>query len=220
MRESLGKKISLFIILVFTAITIIDSTFVEISNYMVVQPPVSSNVLIFSSLFLVSTLIIIILINSVNKITASTHRLPGSINYVKRIMYCTQILTFSFILITLLQIALIHKYNVNLLHVSTILTHLSALAFLMGLITLFLSWLKSRSNMIVILYILSFSLISVSIIISLIYLESQYSYQTSRTFTLDRKPYPFFSVLANQVVTPSSEFLNVTFDIIYLLSFL
>jgi hypothetical protein len=62
----------------------------------------------------------------------------------------------------------------------------------------------------------SFILISVSIVVSAIYLEYFYS----RSYSMDRKPFPIQSYVIRQEVTPFSESLNTVFDVVYLSSFI
>ena len=98
---------------------------------------------------------------------------------------------------------------------STYLTHVSALLFLIFLVSTFVGWLKSRRNYLIMLYAISFSLISFNIFISMIYLEYQYTF-TNSPF---RKPYPISSYVTRQEITPWSESLATTFDILSLSSF-
>jgi len=131
------------------------------------------------------------------------------------IIFAVQMLMVGIILTIILQMVFLNKYDLRLLQTSTILTHVSALVFLITLVTLFARWFKSRVNSVTILYLISFSLISVSIILSLIYLEYQFSFSNS----LDRKPYPIYSYITRQEIRPFSESLGTVFDITYLLSF-
>jgi hypothetical protein len=81
---------------------------------------------------------------------------------------------------------------------------------------MFLGWLKLRRNYIVTMYVISFSLVSVNLIVSTIYLETQFlSYQTS----LDRKAYPINLYITRQNTGAFAESLNTVFDVLYLLSF-
>jgi hypothetical protein len=111
---------------------------------------------------------------------------------------------------------LLHKYNLNLLVVSTYLTHISAVLFLIFLVYIFVGWLRSKRNYTILLYTVSFILISVSMVVSVIYLEYFYS----RSYSMERKPFPIHSFVIRQEVTAFSEFLSFVFDIVYLLSFL
>ncbi|MGI0032725.1 MAG: hypothetical protein ACRD97_05580 [Nitrososphaeraceae archaeon] len=73
-----------------------------------------------------------------------------------------------------------------------------------------------KRNYTIALYMISFTLISVSIVVSAIYLEYFYS----RSYSVDRKPFPIQSFVIRQEVTPFSESLSTVFDVVYLASFL
>jgi hypothetical protein len=212
----LSRNTTLTFIFVFTIITVIDSTIVKFLSYSGTDFSISSNVIIFTSLFFVSTGGCFILLNSLrNSISKSGYKAPLNIRYFQTIIFATQILMTGIILTVILQMIFSNVYSLLLLHASTYLTHASALLFLISLIIIFLEWIRLKRNYIVLLYIISLSLISVSIILSLIYLE----YQFSRSFSSERKPYPIHSYILRQENTQSSESLHTAFDLVYLSSF-
>ena len=158
----------------------------------------------------------IVLLNSVKvNILNQIRKMAVSMSRFHVMIFAVQILMIGIILTIILQMVFLNKYDLRLLQYSTILTHVSALVFLIIIVVLFGRWLKSRKNFITILYLVSFSLISVSVILSIIYLEYQYSFSNS----LDRKPYPLYSYITRQEIRPFSESLGTVFDVTYLLSF-
>ena len=130
--------------------------------------------------------------------------------------FAVQLLMIGIILAIILQITFLNKYDLRLLQSSTILTHASALLFLIIIVILFIRWFRSRKNYTTVLYLVSFSLILCSVILSLVYLEYQFSFSLS----LNRKPYPIQSYVERQEVRPLSESLATVFDHTYLLSFI
>jgi hypothetical protein len=80
---------------------------------------------------------------------------------------------------------------------------------------MFVKWSRSKRSLITILYTISFTLISSSIVISMIYLE----YQFSNSLSDQRKPYPIYNYIVRQEVTVFSESLKRIYDILYLSSF-
>jgi hypothetical protein len=130
-------------------------------------------------------------------------------------IFATQSSMLAIMIWIILQMILLNKFHLALLQASTYLTHLTALLFLVCLVSIFLSWIKSRRNYIVILYTIAFSLVSLNIIISMIYLEYQYSF-TQSDF---RKPYPITSYVIRQEITPLSESLATVYDVLSLSSF-
>jgi len=203
--------------LTFTAIAVIDSTIIKFSTYGDFVFPTSLNVIIFTLLFLVFASLGIILLNSVKKnILNEIKKMAISLGHFHVTIFAVQILMIGFILAIILQMVFLNKYDLRLLQSSTILTHASALVFLITLVTLFVRWFRARKNYTTGLYLLSFSLVSVSVILSVVYLEYQFSFSNS----LSRKPYPLYSYITRQEIRPLSESLGTIFDVTYLVSFI
>jgi hypothetical protein len=217
---TLSKKNSLIFILIFTGIVVFDSTIVDFSSYSGVESPTWLNVaifVIFSIIFVVSSTI---LLNSVGKsMSRDVHNLaPLGVRYFHRIITATQILTIAIILIIIFQMMFLNKYSLILLKIQTYLSHVSALVFLSFLVFLFAGWLKnSKKNYIIMLYAISFSLASVNLVISLIYLESYFS---SSAALPEVRPYPIVSYVTNSPAPSSAESLSTVFDALSLSSFL
>jgi hypothetical protein len=217
---TLSKKTSLIFILIFTAIVVFDSTIVEFSSYGGIRLPNWLNItifVIFSILFVASG---IVLLNSVkNSMSTDTHKpvpLLG-LRYFHVIIRSTQILTVAIILIIIFQMLFLNKYSVILLQVQTYLSHISALVFPSFLVFLFAGWLKnSKRNYVILLYTVSFSLASINLIVSLIYLESYFSSATLPNV----KPLPITSYVANLPGLPFTELLSTIFDALSVSSFL
>ncbi|MDX1373912.1 MAG: hypothetical protein R3321_15660, partial [Nitrososphaeraceae archaeon] len=95
-------------------------------------------------------------------------------------------------------------------------SYLSALVFLSYLIYLFTSWLTKKINYIIILFVIAFSLASVNLIVSLIYIQSYFSFYVLP----DVKPYPITSYVVNIPGSPITESLSMLYDILSLSSFL
>jgi len=197
---------------------VFESTIVDFSSYSGVRIPIWLNVgifVIFSILFLTSSPI---LLNFVSKIisTNSYQAMSISVRYLQIIMNATLILTGSILVIIIVQMFYLNKYSLILLQLQTYISYLSALIFLSFLVFLFVGWLTSKRNYIIMLYTVAFSLISVNLVISLIYIEFYFSFSVLR----DVKPYPITSYVVNLPGSPITESLSVVFDILALSSFL
>jgi hypothetical protein len=136
--------------------------------------------------------------------------------YFYAFIILTNCLTISLLIITIVQMAFFDKYSKLLLIIGTYVTHLSTLVFLFFLIFMFIDWFRSKKNYIIILYSLSFSLIFINVILSLIYLEYYYS----RSLISDIRPYPIHSYVITLSSPAWSQFLGTIFNINYVLSFL
>lgn len=218
---NLTRKNPLVIILIFTGIIVFDSTIVKFSSYNSVEIPSQINFAIFVVFSIIFVAASAILINSVRKNIRNQSYKPTpplmALRYLHVTITIILILTVAIILIITLQMILLSNYSLSLLRAQTYLSHLSPLIFLSFLIFLFGSWLKSKANYIIILYAISFSLVSANLIISLIYLEL---YFTGSAALPDMRPYPIVSYVTNSPAPQSSESLSTTFDALSLASFL
>ena len=122
----------------------------------------------------------------------------------------------TIIMTLLVHINQFHKYSIFFLSISTYLSHISSLFFMGVLVHMFVKWYRSKKNSVVLLYMLSFALISVNIVIAMLYLEYQYS----SSLTYERKPYPIHIYIVRQEVTILSQFIEKISDGLYFSSFI
>jgi hypothetical protein len=202
--------------LLFTSIAVIDSTILKLYAFGAINFHSSTNIILFVSFSISLAVWSNFLIIHVNKNRMrSGYTIPLRIRIIHLTAIITQNLTVGIILILIIQMVLLNKYNLILLNISTYITHVSTLVFIILVLLMFLSWVRSKFNRTIVLYLTSLILISVCIVISMIYLEYNYSL----TLRMDRKPYPIYEYIIRQEVTPISQSLYVVFDILYLLSF-
>ena len=217
---TLNRKTALTIILVFTAVIVFDTTIVSFSSYSGVEFPTWLNAMIFVIFSIIFAIGSTILLNSVRKIVSkySYKPTPRGLAYFQGIIVATLSLTGIIILIIIFQMLFLNNYSIVLLQVQTYLSHFSALAFLSFLVFLFGSWLSSKRNYIILLYAISFSLVSVDLMIAVIYLESYFSIFSS--VLPEVVPYPLSSYVMNQPGQPFTESLSMAFEVFSLSSFL
>jgi hypothetical protein len=216
---TLSKKTSLIFMVVFAAIVVFDSTIVDFSSYSGVRLPTALNIAIFIIFSIIFGLSSTSLLNSVRKsMPADTYKYDQKgLRYFHRLISATQILTVGIILIIIFQMFIMNKYSLILLRIQTYLSHVSAVIFLSFLVFLFAGWLlKSKRNYVIMLYIISFSLASVNLVVSFIYLESYFSISGFP----DIIPYPITAYVVNQAGLPFTESLSIIFDALSLSSFL
>ncbi|HEY9386514.1 MAG TPA: hypothetical protein VIP70_05710 [Nitrososphaeraceae archaeon] len=143
--------------------------------------------------------------------------LPLAFRYFHGIITATLILTVAIILVIILQMIFLNNYSVILLSAQTYLSHLSPLILLSFLIFLFGGWLtSSKRNYIMMLFAISFSLVSVNLVVSLLYLQSYFSISALP----DVKPYPIVAYVTNLAGFPFTESLSTVFDALSVSSFL
>jgi hypothetical protein len=157
------------------------------------------------------------LVNSVRKNTARySYKIPINLKYFHGIILFTQFSMLGITVTILMQMMIFHRYSIYLLHASTILTHVSALLFVILLIFTFVGWLKSRRNFIIIMFTISFILICATIIVSLVYLELHFSIAMRKEI----RPYAIHFVLIQLPGDQRTEILSSVFDTLSLTSFL
>jgi hypothetical protein len=214
---SLTRKNSLIFILIIVSIIIIDSTIVEFYSFSGVRTSPTVNVVIFIAFSTVLAFSSVLLITSVKTVTSkSTYRLPKNLKKFHYIILGTQILTIALISVTIFQIIASNKYHILLLHLVTYISHLSALAFAIPLVFILAKWFKSRRNYIILLYIVTFLLMSVNIVISLAYYEQI----LLRSIAIEIRTYRITSYVTAFFSTPADESLSSVYNVIFILSFL
>jgi len=114
-----------------------------------------------------------------------------------------------------MEMVFLDKYTIFLLYAITYLTHFTSLFFLVFLSIIFIGWLKSRSNYVLLLYTLAFALLSTNIIISFVYLNLYFS----SWYSTDVGPYPINLVVTQILPNPWNEPLGTAFDAISICSF-
>jgi hypothetical protein len=217
----LSKKTSFILILIFTIVVVFDTTIVDFSSYSGVEFATSQHIgifIIFSMIFAIISTILLYIVRNIISTDPSQPAHPG-FRYFQAIIIAVLIFTLGILLLIIFQMVLSNKYSLILLEIQTYISHLSALVFLSFLIFLFAGWLISRRNYRVAMYAIAFSLASISIVVSLIYLESYLS--NSRFQQLpDVKPYALASFVTQLQGLPITESLSVVFDVLSISSFL
>ena len=213
----MSRRNSILYISIFISVIVLDSTIIRFSTYSGIELPLSSNIVIFVTLSTIYAVGGMMLLNSVRKnISNILYKLPLNLKYLHGIILAVQSAMIAIIVMIVSQIIISHRYSMYLLHGSTFLTHMSALLFLILLLIIFSSWLKSRRNYVTILYMVSFTLISANIMVSLIYLESYFS----STVVDYVRPHAIHFAFAKLTSNQWTELLSSIFDILSLSSFL
>lgn len=194
---------------------VIDLTAVNFFTYSGVELPVATNTGLFVTFSIIFAISTFLLLNSVRQFISEPVRPQPRLNSLQAFIFATQIVMTAIIASIILQMIVFKNYNIVWLQAATYLTHFSAILSILLLVSLFVSWLKSRRSHIILLYMVCFLLISTNIIISMMFLEYHYSL----TRTQLRKPYPITSYVIRQDLTPFTESLATIYDVLSLLSF-
>ncbi len=211
---SLTKKTALILILTFTTIVVIDSTILKFAAYTGIQLPTSSNVGIFLTFSIIFSVMSIFFMYTTKRYQSS-YTLPINIKYFRGLFFLSQIITLLILLSIFLQMTLSNKYNIYLVRAETYIAYISTLVFLILLVIIFVGWFKSKRNYLILLFAISFSLLSINTVVSLIYLDSYFS----RPIKSDIQPYPITSFVTNFGGSLFSQKLSVIYDMLSVLSF-
>lgn len=213
----LNKKISFIFILIIASIIIIDSTIVEFYSFSGLRTSSTVNVVIFIAFSIVFAFSGVLLVSSVKTITSkNAYRLPKNLRKFHYIIFGTQILTIGLISVTIFQIIAFNKYHILLLQLVTYVSHVSALIFAIPLVFILAKWFKSRRNYIILLYIITFSLVSINIVVSLTYYEQI----LLRSYAIEIKPYRISTYVTAFYSKPADELLSSVYNVTFILSFL
>jgi hypothetical protein len=206
--------------LVFATVIVFDSTIVKFSSYSGVNFSNQTNSTIFIIFAIVFGVSSTLLIKSVRKMTVSRYTYESAshgLRFFHRVISITQMLTFAIIIMIIFQMLILNKYSLTFLKVQVYISHISALIFLTSLVFLFAGWLlKSKKNYVIMLYIISFSLVSVNLVVSLLYFQSYFSVSVLP----DIFPYSITAYVMSQPGAPFTESLSTVFDALSLSSFL
>ena len=189
-----NKRNTFILILTFTILLVLDSTVIKFFSHSEMeffQPFRSGLFIIFFIIFILLSMLMLISIYE-NRKKIGHVRIP-IMKYFDPLIFGIQVLLIIIILANILQMNIINKYNIFFLHAITLLTHIPCLIFMGKLVYLFSLWLRSKWNFTMLMYTISFGLLSFSIVVSLIYLETFFS--LSRAIFI--RPFPIPSYITS-----------------------
>ena len=213
----LTKKSSLILVLGFLTVVLLDSTIPKIYSFSGSEPSSAINVMIYFFFLMLFGLTSIALLISVGKIVPEYEsRFSHSLGRYNVIVLGTVILSLVVMVLVAFQMIFMQQYSADLLRFQTYLSRLSPLVFMVPLVFSFLIWLKVRKNVLIVLYTISFAIICANLLISLYYLDSNFSASPSSVV----RPSSIVSYVANLGGTTLTQSLASAFDILSLVAFL
>lgn len=210
-----SKKSCLVIILIFTITVILDSTIVKFAAYTGLQLQTLSNIAIFVTFSGVLLMFSIYFMNLIRKRLLSTQTPIANMKYIHILFFCIQFIILSGILIIILQMFILDKYNIGLVRIDIYLSFITALFFIVLLIFMLIRWFRLQKNYKILLFAISFSFLCVNIIISTIYLDSYFS----KPIKIFIKPYKITSFITNFAGSSLNQQLALVSDMLSIISF-
>jgi hypothetical protein len=213
----LTKKSSLFLVLAFLTVVLLDSILPKIYSFSGSEPSSAINVTIYFFLLIAFGLTSIALLISVGKIVPEYEsRFSHSLGRYNAIVLGTVILSLVVMVLIAVQMIFLQHYSADLLRFQTYLSHLSPLVFMVVLVSSFLNWLRVRKNALIVLYTISLAIVCADLLVSLYYLNLNFAASPSTVVS----PRSIVSYVANLGGTTLTQSLASAFDILSLVAFL
>ena len=211
----LTNKRALLFILAITAIIVIDSNVINFYAYTNKELPVSSKVGIFTIFSITFSIIAIVLLKVIESYHfASTYKQRKAQNFVRFAALASQLTVITFLAVEIVQMAFVNVYNSTLTLLIVFTSFVPSVLFIFLLVVLLVRWFRSSKNFMIIAYAISFSIVCIYLVLSIVYVNVQYT-ATSEWI----KAKSLHSTLVNSFVSELSFSFGVTLDTLSLLSF-
>ena len=210
------KRRAFIIIIAAISIMVIDSTIVKYIAFSNKEYPPPVYVSIFVTLVVMFVGTVIVSLGFVRRKEAESGLKRGlSVKATYLIIAATQLLLISLMLIIIQPSLTLKSYNTLSLLAVVIISHITALFFLIMLVLTLVDSIIARRDKILSMYTISFSLMAITIMISLIYSTYVLSNQVSNI-----RPLPIHYALLNLPLSDLAISLGPALDIISILSFI
>ena len=211
----LTNKLALFFILAISVIIIIDSNVINFYAYTNKELPVPSKVGAFTIFSIIFALFAIVLLKVIESYQfTSNYKQKKAQNLVRFTAIASQFMVIAFLAVEIFQMAFVNMYNSNLTLLILFTSFIPSILFLLLLILLLVGWYRSSKNFMIMAYAISFSILCVYLILSIVYVNVQYTF-TSESI----KARGLHSTLVNSFVSDLSFSFGVALDALSLLSF-
>lgn len=193
-------KLAMILITTLLFITFVDSQFINLFYATGLGSPSNLNLILFISFVVVALIINIFLLKLVksNNIEAKTTR-PTLFKVVYFGTLCVQCILLMLLVISTLEMIVLHHYNKQLSLLITYFSHIWS-AIVLGFLTLnFVQWLKFSRSYSIIVYAIAYSIIVLLIILTIPILTEQVNNQSALIYPLD------YTTLVVSIITPSPD---------------
>ena len=198
-----------------TSIIIFDSTLVKFVAFSNQELPIVMYVWIFATILVLMIVFSTVLLISVNKSNTSKYfkgELSLKLSYF--VICLVQVAIFAIMISIILSIILVKNYAIASLLAETYLSYITAIFFLVVLVYTLVKWFSSNRNQTVLLYAISFSLVCLNLVTSIIYITYQFSFHVPSV-----KPNSIHLYLLNLPRSDLSKPFGFMLDILSILSF-
>ena len=209
------NKVALFFILAISVIIVIDSSVINFYAYTNKELPVSSKVGIFTIFSITFAVFAIVLLKAIESYDLmSSYKRKKAQNLMRFTALASQFMVIAFLAVEILQMVFVKMYNSNLTLLILFTSFVPSVLFILLLVVLLVRWFRSSKNFMIIAYAISFSIVCIYLVLSIVYVNVQY---TSTSEWIKAKS--LHSTLVNSTVSDLSFSFGVTLDALSLLSF-
>jgi hypothetical protein len=211
----LTNKLALFFILAISVIIIIDSNVINFYAYTNKELPITSKVGVFA-IFSITFAIFAIVLFKINEGygLASNYRQRKGQNIVRFIALASQFMAFAILAVEIVQMAFANVYYSDLTLLILFTSFVPSMLFILLLVLLLVGWFKSSKNFMIIAYAISFSIVCIFLILSLVYVNIQFTHNSDLI-----KARGLHNTLVNSFVSDLSLSFGIALDALSLLSF-
>jgi hypothetical protein len=209
------NKVALFFILAISVIIVIDSNVINFYAYTNKELPVISKVGIFTIFSITFAIFAIVLLRAIESYDfTSNYKRKKAHNLVRFTALASQSMVIAFLAVEIVQMAFVKMYNSNLTLLILFSSFVPSLLFILLLVALLVRWFRSSKNFMIIAYAISFSIVCIYLVLSIVYVNVQYTYNSEWI-----KAKSLHSILVNSSVSDLSFSFGVPLDALSLLSF-
>jgi hypothetical protein len=209
------NKLALFFILAISIIIIIDSNVINFYAYTNKELPVPSKVGVFTIFSIIFAIFAIVLLKTIESYDLkSNYKQRKALNLMRFTAIASQFTVIAFLAVELAQMAFVNMYNSNLTLLILFTSFVPSMMFLLLLVLLLVGWFRSSKNFMIIAYAISFSIVCIYLLVSIVYVNIQFA-STSEWI----KARGLHSTLVNSFVSDLSFSFGVTLNALSLLSF-
>ena len=211
----LTNKRALLLILAICAIIVIDSNVINFYAYTNKELPVSSKVGIFTIFSITFAVFAIVLLKAIESYDLmSSYKRKKAQNLVRFTALASQFMVIAFLAVEIVQMVFVKMYNSSLTLLILFTSFVPSVLFILLLVVLLVRWFRSSKNFMIIAYAISFSIVCIYLVLSIVYVNVQYTFNSEWI-----KAKSLHSTIVNSSVSDLSFSFGVTLDALSLLSF-
>ena len=211
----LTNKLVLFFILTISVIIIIDSNVINFFAYTNEELPVTSKVTIFTIFSIAFSIVAIVLLKTIESShLTSNYKQKKTQNLMRFTALACQCMVVAILAAEIVQMGFVSMYNSNLTLMILFTSFAPSIMFTLSLVLLLVGWFRSSKNFMIIAYAISFSIVSIYLVLSMVYVNAQFTYNAEWI-----KAKSLHNTLVNSFVSNLSLTFGVTLDALFLISF-